>query len=89
MSFIDHAEPARLRTNAERVADLMADGAWHSNVELIAVGGQAGVRRLFDLQAEGRLAYEKKRIAGGLWTYRKVARPAPEQLPLIDKAVWG
>lgn len=88
MSY-DRTERARLQTNAERVDALLSDGQWHTNAELIAVGGQAGVRRLFDLKKAGRLDYEKVKVHGGTWKYRKVAVLPPEQLSLMDKAVWG
>jgi hypothetical protein len=45
------------------VRDLMADKGWHSTMELLAIGGANGTRRLRELKEYG-FDYEKRRKEG-------------------------
>ena len=64
-------EIARLSHNAERVLELLQDGLWHRNIDLVAVGGIRAVGRVWDLQRAGH-RIEKRHIDGGNWEYRLI-----------------
>ncbi|UCC74030.1 MAG: hypothetical protein JSV86_05585 [Gemmatimonadota bacterium] len=79
---------AKLQGNKRKVADLMADGAWHLADEIRGVGGSEALRRLRELRALDGVVVESEPVKGevGLWRYRVVVRlPEPDgQLGLFE-----
>ena len=67
------AEIDRLNRNEARCLDLLSDGLWHSNMDLVYVGGIRAIGRLHALKAKG---YEiaKRHVEGGRWDYRLVVK---------------
>ncbi len=63
------AEIDRLSANAQRVLELLQDGQWHTNMELVAVGGIRAVGRCWDLQQHGHVIV-KEYVQGGSWRYK-------------------
>ena len=75
----------RLKSNRERVTDLMSDGKWHSANEICQpeIGGREGLRRLRELRKEPGVTVEKRRKTKGIsasahytvlgtWEYRLI-----------------
>lgn len=62
-------ELVRLSANAARVLELLSDGLWHTNMELVAVGGIRAVGRCWDLQRAGHVI-AKEHVHGGSWRYK-------------------
>lgn len=79
----DTAERTRLQTNYARVMALMADGRWHSSVELMRVGGMRAVGRLNSCKADG-YTYDKRKQSAGVYEYRlrKVSDVGQQQVSL-------
>lgn len=61
----------RLKTNREKVKNLMMDNQWHPATEIREVGGSEGLRRLRELRKDGYVV-TKRRIkeGGGSFEYR-------------------
>ena len=64
-------EVRRLTANAARVLERLQDGQWHTNAELMTVGGFRAVGRLFDLKQHGH-HIERRHDHGGQWSYRLI-----------------
>jgi hypothetical protein len=58
-----YKDPEKLGGYQRAVRDLMMRGGWHSTMELLAVGGANGTRRLRELKEYG-YDYEKRRKEG-------------------------
>ena len=54
----------RLKTNREKVKNLMMDNQWHPATEIREVGGAEGLRRLRELRKDGYVV-TKRRIKEG------------------------
>lgn len=63
------AEYTRRKTNREALADLLADGQWHTNSELHEVAGFRYGARLLELRQAGHVIHAQD-IARGRWRWR-------------------
>lgn len=71
--MLDVAERSRLNTNRDRVLALMRDGAWHTTLEIMGVGGVRGVGRLNELKELG-YDYEKRKKTAGVYEFRLIPK---------------
>lgn len=73
MNGLTPATQQKRLTARARVALLLADGGWHSNVEICHphIGGNRGVGRLWELQRQGAVV-EKRRVGVDQYEYRMV-----------------
>lgn len=76
-------ESARLRTKAHEVREVLSDGHWHSNSELVRVAQRFG-GRIQEIRngSDGLPAWfiERRKLSGGCWEYRFAGlnpNPAP------------
>jgi hypothetical protein len=67
---------ARLRTRKMALLDLLQDGKWHPNYELLRVGGLSFNSYLYQLRNAG-WQVESRRIRGGVWEQRLIGKGNP------------
>jgi hypothetical protein len=71
-----HSDRPRLRTRKRDLLDLLRDGDWHPNYELMKVGGLSFNSYLYQLRNAG-WQIESRRIRGGVWTQRLIGKGDP------------
>jgi hypothetical protein len=71
-----HRDRPRLRTRKRALLDLLRDGYWHPNYELVKAGGLSFNSYLYQLRNEG-WQIESRRVRGGVWERRLVGRGSP------------
>ena len=82
LPLLTKADKKRLKSNRQRVADLMSDGKWHTATEICDpfIGGREGLRRLRELRKDGCIVDKRRKTRGvsasahytvlGTWEYR-------------------
>jgi hypothetical protein len=73
-----HNDRTRLQTRKAGLLDLLRDGEWHPNYELMRVGGLSFNSYLYQLRNAG-WQIESRRIRGGVWEQRLTGRGGPRQ----------
>jgi hypothetical protein len=73
-----HSDRPRLRTRKRILLDLLSDGDWHPNYELVKVGGLSFNSYLYQLRNAG-WQIESRRIRGGVWEQRLIGRGNPRR----------
>lgn len=61
-------------SNKDAMLDLLSDGKWHTNRELLKVAGFAYNARKAELRGEGWMISPPRRIKDGLFAYRLEGR---------------
>jgi hypothetical protein len=73
-----HGDRPRLQTRKEALLDLLRDGDWHPNYELVKTGGLSFNSYLYQLRNAG-WQIESRRVGGGVWEQRLVGRGSPRR----------
>jgi hypothetical protein len=73
-----HSDRPRLRTRKRILLDLLSDGDWHPNYELVKVGGLSFNSYLYQLRNAG-WRIESHRIRGGVWEQRLIGKGNPRR----------
>jgi hypothetical protein len=68
----------RIRTRRAALLDLLKDGRWHSNYELVKVGGVSFNSYLYKLRNAG-WQIESRRVRGGIWQQRLIGKGEPRR----------
>jgi hypothetical protein len=71
-----HSDRSRLRTRKIALFNLLRDGRWHPNYELVKVGGLSFNSYLYQLRNAG-WQIESRRVRGGVWEQRLTGRGSP------------
>jgi hypothetical protein len=69
---------SRLRTRKLALLDLLRDGGWHPNYELVTVGGLSFNSYLYQLRNAG-WQIESRRIRGGVWEQKLIGKGNPRR----------
>jgi hypothetical protein len=62
-----------LATNKARLLELLGDGRWHDQWELVKAGGLRYSARIMELRGDGH-AVETHHVRGRQWSYRLVPK---------------
>src|SRR5438094_2118506 len=73
-----HSDRPRLRTRKRILLDLLSDGDWHPNYELVKVGGLSFNSYLYQLRNAG-WQIQSRRIRGGVWEQRLIGKGNPRR----------
>jgi hypothetical protein len=73
-----YSDRPRIRTRRAALLDLLQDGQWHSNYELVKVGGLSFNSYLYKLRNAG-WQIESRHIRGGEWQQRLVGKSEPRR----------